>query len=69
MDGVSFSEPPPSKDWNETVEATKTKLKATSEIVGAKLHIFGNQVKEQSSTASVVISEKTANLKQKIIEK
>mmetsp|Transcript_4712 Transcript_4712/g.8047 ORF Transcript_4712/g.8047 Transcript_4712/m.8047 type:complete len:131 (+) Transcript_4712:422-814(+) len=69
MDGVAFSTPMPPKDWNETVEQTKTQLLKTSQTVGAHLHVFGAQVKEQTSSATVVLQEKTQFLKQKLVEK
>ena len=63
MDGVPFTQSQPPKDWNETVAMTKSQILKGTQVVGAQLNVFGSQLKEQTSTASVVLSEKTANLK------
>lgn len=69
MDDVPFSTPQPPKDWNERLEATKGMLIHNSGVAAANLSILGGTIKEKSSTASVVLTEKSSQLKQKLIEK
>ena len=69
MDNVPFSTPQPPKDWNERIEVTKSLLYQNSSVAAANLSILGGTLKEKSSTAGVVLQEKSGQLKQKLIEK
>ena len=69
MDDTPFSTAMPPKDWNERMETTKSFLINTSGITAANLSILGGTIKEKSSTAGVVLTEKSSQLKQKLIEK
>jgi hypothetical protein len=69
MDDVPFSSPMPPKDWNERFESTKSMLIHNSGVAAGNLSILGGTIKEKSSTASVVLTERSSQLKQKLIEK
>lgn len=69
MDDVPFTAAAPPKDWNERLESTKAALINTSGVAAANLSVLGGTIKEKSSTAGVLIQEKTAQMKQKLIEK
>jgi hypothetical protein len=60
MDNVPFSTPQPPKDWNERFESTKSLLIHNSGVAAVNLSIFGGTIKEKSSTAGVVITERSA---------
>jgi hypothetical protein len=69
MDDVPFSTPQPPKDWNERFESTKSMLIHNTGVAAVNLAVIGGTLKEKSSTAGVVITERSSQLKQKIIEK
>jgi hypothetical protein len=59
MDSIPFNQPQPPKDWNERLEATKSILIHNTGVAAANAQILGGIIKEKSSTASVVLQEKT----------
>jgi hypothetical protein len=68
MDNVQFSTPQPPKDWNERFESTRSMLIQSSGVAAVNLSIFGGTLKEKSSTAGVVIGERSTQFKQKLVE-
>ena len=69
MDDIPFTTAPPPKDWNERLESTKGFLINGSGVAAANLSVLGGTMKEKGSTAGVILQEKTAALKAKLIEK
>jgi hypothetical protein len=69
MDDVPFTAPQPPKDWNERFEMSKSMLIHNSGVAAVNLSILGGTIKEKSSTAGVVLTEKSSQMKQKLIEK
>ena len=64
LDGfVNIEIPKPPKDWDERKNLAIEQLKDASLILGQNLKIFGGKVKESTSTAGVVIANKSSIVK------
>ena len=64
MDDVPFTSPMPPKDWNERFESTKSMFIQNSGAAAVNLIVLGGTLKERTSTAGVVITERSTQLKQ-----
>jgi hypothetical protein len=69
LDGFKVEIAKPPKDWDERKNQMIDEIKDAGQIVGKGLYIFGGKVKESTSSAGVVIANKSSIVKQKIIEK
>jgi hypothetical protein len=69
MDDIPFTTSAPPKDWNERLESSKSILINGSGVAAANLSVLGGTIKEKGSTAGVILQEKTAQMKAKLIEK
>ena len=69
MDDIPFTTAAPPKDWNERLESTKSILINGSGVAAANLSVLGGTIKEKGATAGVILQEKTAQMKAKLIEK
>ena len=64
LDGYGNIEiPKPPKDWDERKNLAIEQIKDAGQIIGQNLKIFGGKVKESTSTAGVVIANKTTIVK------
>ena len=64
LDGYSNIEiPKPPKDWDERKNLAIEQIKDAGVILGHNLKIFGGKVKESTSTAGVVIANKSSIVK------
>ena len=68
MDDIPFTTAQPPKDWNERIELTKQQASATATVLGANLSVFAGTAKEKGSTAKVLVGEKAALAKEKLIQ-
>ena len=58
MDGVTFNEPKPPKDWNERIALTKSQLAKNSVQWGENLKIIGGHIKSGAQSVSQKAKEK-----------
>lgn len=63
MDKINFNGVKPPKDWDERKKLTIDQLSETGSIITANLKVVGGSIKETTSTASVVIANKSSELK------
>jgi len=67
MDGVSFFEPKPPKDWNERIEMTKSKLAKESVQWRANLNVISGQLKVGAEKVKTNAKSMTQKAKEKEI--